>query len=71
MTRTTTTADLVEVDTETAAYAVGKSPSAFRMWAGRRGLLAHRLVRRGRRTVALWDLEQVQHHANTPGRTTP
>ncbi len=63
--------DVVEVDTETAAHAIGKTPAAFRMWAGRRGLRAHRLVRRGRRTVALWDLEQVQHHANTPGRTTP
>lgn len=50
---------VTEVDTATAAHAVGLAASGFRTWARRRGLDPIRHERRGRSTVAVWDLDAV------------
>lgn len=47
------------VDTATAAHALGKSAGAFRVWAHRNGLEPVSYERRGRRTVALYELDDV------------
>lgn len=49
----------VVVDTGAAAEAVGVAASGFTTWARRRGLRPLRHERRGRRTVALWELQAV------------
>lgn len=70
MSAVATPRDVVEVDTETAAHVVGKNVPAFKMWAARQRphpLRPARVERRGRRNVAMWDLEQL-HEALDHGR---
>lgn len=61
---------VTEVDTGAASVAVGVAASGFTTWARRRGLRPLRHERRGRRTVAVWDLDAVlaltRGHALTP-----
>lgn len=49
----------VLVLTDEAAAAVQVAPTSFTSWARRRGVRPVRHERRGRRTVAVWDLDAV------------
>lgn len=57
----------VVVTTDEAASAVDVEPVRFREWARRRGLERLRLVRVGRASVALYDLDEVYEAANRLG----
>ena len=61
----------VLVDTAAAAEAVGVAASGFTTWARRRDLRPVRHERRGRRTVALWDVRAVLELTRRPRDTPP
>lgn len=54
------------VRTDEAAAAVGVQPTSLTTWARRRGVRPVRHVRRGRRTLAVWDLDELFEATKRP-----